>query len=130
MTALPLASIATRRSERAEVLAGVVIVVILSANPIFWAEADVSSPTLKYAVWEGDPVVMSDSPFEAWVSYDGKSWRPAKRVEVGHKAGLVPKDTFDRMFPELPALPSNAFHSGSVALQSLGANPLHLLFEI
>jgi hypothetical protein len=68
-----------------------------------------------YGIWDGDPTVMSDNPFEAWISYDFKSWRPVDRFEAGHKAGLVSKEMFDRMFPELPALPSNAFHSGPAA---------------
>ena len=69
-----------------------------------------SSPET-YGVWDGDPFVYA--PGEAWVSYDGKTWSRENSTEVAMKGRVISKEAFDRMFPRLPALPGDAFHSGS-----------------
>jgi hypothetical protein len=77
-------------------------------------EADVSSPPLKYGVLDGDPFVING---EAWVFSNG-AWKRESVAAVGVTGRVISKEAFDARFSSLPALPSNAFHSGSAAAKA------------
>ena len=62
--------------------------------------------TIGYGYWEGIPTRYR--PGEAWCFADG-AWREVDSTEVFMKAAVVSKETFERMFGELPPLPSAAF---------------------
>jgi hypothetical protein len=70
--------------------------------------------TIGYASWEGIPTRYSMDLSEAWCfakawCFANGAWREVNSADVAMKAAVVSKETFDKIFGELPALPSAAF---------------------
>ena len=59
---------------------------------------------MKYATFEGDPCIYTDA--KAWVLFNPPDgWREVPLAEVLMTAEPLPKEEFERRFPDLPALP-------------------------
>lgn len=64
-------------------------------------------PKYKYAVLEGDPVLVGE--YEAWIYRDGK-WSEMSNADAFTKAGLIPQGLFHNTFGNIEsALPPTAF---------------------
>jgi hypothetical protein len=61
---------------------------------------------IKYAHLDGIAVRLTNT--EAW-SFTRGAWHEMNSGEANHKATLLNAETFNKMYPELPALPAAAF---------------------
>jgi hypothetical protein len=67
---------------------------------------------IKHAIWEGVAVRMNAATSEAWMFNDAsKNWMLMNAGDADSKAKLCNEAEFNRMFPDLPALPPEAFSS-------------------
>jgi hypothetical protein len=64
---------------------------------------------IKYAYWE-DLAVRLTSDGDAWMFNElTEKWAPMNAADAVTKAKLLTEAEFDKMFPDLPALPTEAF---------------------
>jgi hypothetical protein len=66
--------------------------------------------SIKYAVLEGDPVVMSDR--KAW-TYLGGEWKHCPLGDAFMKAVLISEVSFKTRFAHSPQLATTAFQEGA-----------------
>jgi hypothetical protein len=79
------------------------------------------SPEIRFGVVDyfgfGEPCAWA--PGEAWVVREGgNSWERVNSAVVGMDGRVLSDAEFKARFPSLPALPSNAFHSGLAASEA------------
>jgi hypothetical protein len=76
-----------------------------------------NSGALVYGVWDGDPVLRKRS--ESWVfkgpSWTTRGWEEVNSSWAAKESRWISKADFDSLFPNLPPLPTAAFHSGEKA---------------
>jgi hypothetical protein len=63
---------------------------------------------IKYAILDDAPVRYNDS--EAW-EFVGGQWKPLHIADAHHKAKVSSEESFNKLFPQLPPLPTTAFQS-------------------
>jgi hypothetical protein len=68
-----------------------------------------------FGSWDGDPVIATLG--EAWLFADG-GWKRVHSADAGMESRLLSRAAFDRKFPRLPALPSDAFQAGSASIKA------------
>ena len=66
---------------------------------------------IRYATLERRPVRLND--YEAWWVING-NWEPLHLGEAAFGAKLLSEQQFNKMFPNLPQLPSTAFQTDVV----------------
>ena len=75
-----------------------------------WEEEEAMVKQIHYLYFDGRPALCTRLCEEAWwVPAPGGRWRKADLPDICNNAHVISKQTFERLFPDLPPLPKGAF---------------------